>query len=298
MAIYTTLSATDFKQLVKLYNIGEYTEHNGIAEGSRNSTYKVTTSEGDFILTIFERPSEIANLKDILSNLKAVNSQLPEAVSAIANNNSELFSIFNNKHIALFKFVKSTAFVIDEITAEQAGQKLAEFHNLNIQTKLKNVYPTERLISIANELKQKDTSAEIITNNIIEPDKDLPKGLCHLDYFSDNLLYNNNKICGIIDWFMMGEESYLYDFCIGLCAWGFDAEGLLKEERYSAFYKGYTETRKLSNIELKNFKSEFKRAACRFLTTRLQDKLFPQSENTPILPPEKFINILKHIESE
>lgn len=299
MAIYTTYNQQDFEQILSLYNKGEYLSHKGIAEGSRNTTYLLETTTGQFILTVFERQSEIKTLENILSTLHILNSDLPEAVPALFNQEQKLFTIYKDKHLALFPYIMSQPYIINEISAHEAGVKLADLHNLNIQnSKLINAYPVTRLKEIAHNLQNQDKSAQTVLNNIKEPSENLPKGLCHLDYFADNLLYNDSKVVAIIDWFMMAEETYLYDFCIGLCAWGFNNQGQLEKEQFDAFYKAYTKNRPLNFDEETSYKSEFKRAACRFLTTRLQDKHFPQSENAPILPPEKFINILKYIGSE
>ena len=55
MAVYTNLDEDQIKDFLKLYNIGELVSFSGITEGIENSNFHLKTSNGNYVLTIFEK---------------------------------------------------------------------------------------------------------------------------------------------------------------------------------------------------------------------------------------------------
>lgn len=304
MAVFSALAPDDFKQILLGYSIGDFIKAESITEGSRNSTYKIITSQGDFILSIFENHDERALLDQAFSALSILNKEIPEATAPLINRQGKGFSIYNQHFLALFPFVITEKIELTAKTAQKAGAMLAKIHLAATHTNTQapeNIYTLAKLLSLAEEIHQKKPSPEslyLLKNlALCNTLKSLPNGLCHLDYFADNLLFRKGEIAAVIDWSLMGQEDFLYDFCIGLCAWGYNNNGQKINQLYDAFYQGYTNIRPLTQTEVNMFKNEKRRAACRFLTTRLYDKYFPKGQNAPILPPEKFIAILKELEN-
>ncbi|MEM9054096.1 MAG: phosphotransferase, partial [Pseudomonadota bacterium] len=62
MAVYTTVTDDDLNQFLADYDIGEATAFKGIAEGVENSNYYLETTHGRFILTLFEKRADPADL--------------------------------------------------------------------------------------------------------------------------------------------------------------------------------------------------------------------------------------------
>jgi len=54
LAVYTKLHIHQLEELLKLYDIGSLITYNGITEGIENSNFFIETTQGKFILTIFE----------------------------------------------------------------------------------------------------------------------------------------------------------------------------------------------------------------------------------------------------
>ena len=55
MAVYTDVSETDLQLFIADYDIGQLLSYKGIAEGVENSNFLLHTSEGNFILTLYEK---------------------------------------------------------------------------------------------------------------------------------------------------------------------------------------------------------------------------------------------------
>lgn len=55
MAVYTRVDENDLTAFLNTYDIGEATSFSGITEGVENSNYRLITTKGAFILTLYEK---------------------------------------------------------------------------------------------------------------------------------------------------------------------------------------------------------------------------------------------------
>ncbi|MGB7431214.1 MAG: phosphotransferase, partial [Ahrensia sp.] len=55
MAVYTDITEDELRAFVSQYEIGDVLSYKGIAEGVENSNFLLHTSEGQFILTLYEK---------------------------------------------------------------------------------------------------------------------------------------------------------------------------------------------------------------------------------------------------
>ena len=62
MAVYTKISKAEANNFFKKYDIGKIIKFVGIKEGIENTNYKIFTSQDTYILTIFEKRVEEADL--------------------------------------------------------------------------------------------------------------------------------------------------------------------------------------------------------------------------------------------
>ena len=62
MAVYTDVSTEDLNAFLADYELGELLSYKGIAEGVENSNYLLHTDAGYFILTLYEKRVEEADL--------------------------------------------------------------------------------------------------------------------------------------------------------------------------------------------------------------------------------------------
>ena len=62
MAVYTEVSDEALKAFLALYDLGEVVSFKGIAEGVENSNFLLRTTKGQFILTLYEKRVDAADL--------------------------------------------------------------------------------------------------------------------------------------------------------------------------------------------------------------------------------------------
>ena len=55
MAVYTKVSKGEIQSILSKYDLGKLIKYEEIQEGIENSNFKVTTTDGIFILTIYEK---------------------------------------------------------------------------------------------------------------------------------------------------------------------------------------------------------------------------------------------------
>lgn len=105
----------------------------------------------------------------------------------------------------------------------------------------------------------------------------LPSGTIHADLFPDNVLIQNGKITGLIDFYFACTDIFAYDYAVTHAAWCFSADGHTHHTaRAAALAHGYTKARAFSPQEIAALPLLCTGAALRFTLTRAYDWL-----NTP-----------------
>jgi homoserine kinase type II len=102
----------------------------------------------------------------------------------------------------------------------------------------------------------------------------LAKGAIHADYFTDNVLMNDDgQVTGVIDYYYACTDFYAYDLAVSLNAWGFTPGGQPLLEMIRAFADAYNVVRPLSEAEIEVLPLFARGSAVRFTLTRLYDLL-------------------------
>ncbi|EGO96716.1 phosphotransferase, partial [Acidiphilium sp. PM] len=85
MAVYTEVTDDALAAFLEGYDIGRMVAFRGIAEGVENSNYSLRTTEGDFILTLYERrvdPADLPWFLGLMEHLAAKSLPCPLPVRA------------------------------------------------------------------------------------------------------------------------------------------------------------------------------------------------------------------------
>jgi homoserine kinase type II len=287
MAVYTEVTDEALTEFLALYDIGTLLAFRGIAEGVENSNYALKTTQGDFILTLYEKrvnPEDLPWFLGLMEHLAAHGLSCPLPVRAKDGHNLNPLA---GKIAAITTFLAGVwprRVLIEH--CEPLGAAMAKLHLAGqgfTRTRKNGLGPDswgpllakcEGADGVLQGLNAELTTwLERITGAW---PKDLPVGHIHADLFPDNVFFLNGEISGLIDFYFACTDIYAYDVAICLNAWCFERDFSFNITKSRALLRGYMEHRALSAAEQAALPVLAQGAAMRFLLTRLYDWL-----NTP-----------------
>jgi homoserine kinase type II len=129
----------------------------------------------------------------------------------------------------------------------------------------------------------------------------LPSGVIHADFFPDNVLFVQEKVGGIIDFYFACNDFYAYDLAVMLNSWCFEIDGSFNITKGQSVINAYKAARPLSDAEIEALPIFMRGSALRFLLTRTYDWLNPDP-NALVRPKDpreyskklRFHNKVKH----
>ncbi len=288
MAVYTEVTDEELATFLGDYDLGEMLAFRGIAEGVENSNYTLKTTTGDYILTLYEKrvnPAELPWFLGLMEHLSQHGLSCPLPVRARDGN--ALRDLAGRK-AAITTFLPGlwTRRVRIEHCAT-LGAALAKFHLAGADyapTRKNALGPDgwmplfDRARARADEVQpglahEVDTALSEVIGNW---PRDLPVGHIHADLFPDNVFFLHDDVSGIIDFYFAATDTLAYDIAICLNAWCFEADFSFNITKARALLNAYRAVRPLSDAELNALPILARGASLRFLLTRLFDWL-----NTP-----------------
>lgn len=307
MSVYTSVDADQITALLGQYPLGSLKDFRGIEAGIENTNYFISTNKADYVLTIFEHAS-IDDLQfdlQLMEHLAKADIPCPQPLHRI---DGELLSIIANKPAALVSRLsgKSPETISPRQCAE-VGYWLAHLHiagqgfsltrkttrDLNwaatILTALQTHIRTDQYDLLMAELSYQRTVTRA----------HLPQGIIHSDLFNDNVLFDGEKLTGLLDLYDTCTDTLLYDIAITANAWCSQPSGAFNHEKLSALIRAYSNIRPLTDAERSSWPSLTRAAALRFWLSRLHRREFqPTAELTQIKLPEVYENILQQRQNE
>ena len=101
---------------------------------------------------------------------------------------------------------------------------------------------------------------------------DLPEGTIHADLFPDNVLFVENRVTGLIDFYFACTGAFAFDVAVLHAAWSFAlADNAFRPAIGSALIAGYESRRSLSEAEHAALPVLAQAACLRFVATRVED---------------------------
>ncbi len=287
MAVYTEVTDEALSEFLARYEIGPLVSYRGIAEGVENSNYALRTGQGDFILTLYEKRVNTADLPwflGLMEHLAANGLSCPLPVRARDGRNLNPLA---GKIAAITTFLPGVwpRRVLQE-HCEPLGAALARLHLAGegfMPARRNDLGP-----QAWGSLLGKCTGADAVQPGLGQEltgwlerivsawPRDLPAGHIHADLFPDNVFFLDGAISGLIDFYFACTDLYAYDLAICLNAWCFERDFSFNITKSRALLRGYTGQRALLPAECRALPVLAQGAAMRFLLTRLYDWL-----NTP-----------------
>ena len=304
MSVYTQLTDDQFADFCHRFGVS-FARAIPITQGIKNSNWFIQTTDDvdgahSYVFTLFEErpPEDIEKMAIILNQL---DGKLPVAAPLSlldlgADSAEKCYVIhYDNKAITLVPCLagshpqQTTQAMCHEIGAALAmlhetlqALQPAEEYGVPLYP-WSEVRDRERQFMPADEAK---LMSDIWQSYTDLPLATLPKGLCHLDMFADNTLWdlslNNSqkgeaRLTGLLDFTEVSVEHYVMDIAITIndfcTTWGMAEQGEsvnFDRSKMAAFLQGYESKRMLGEDEKRALPVMLAKAAVIFWLLRLQ----------------------------
>ena len=306
MAVFTKLEKKEIEDFLKNFSIGDLISFEGIVKGTENSNFKIITSKNKYILTILEKRVEEEDLPFFMSPQNELVEHGFNCPKPIKNNNNLIINKLKNKNAVIISFLdgENLSTIMPEHCYE-LGSKIAEFTNITKKLKLlrANSLNYESWVKIFESFKIiNDNSYEeyfaVLNEELIflknNWPNNLPTAIIHADLFVDNVLFKNNKISGIIDFYFSCNDFIAYELALTANDWCFNKDGIFNLNNFNSLIMGYNNISSLNYEEKASMNVLFRGAAVRILVTRLYDKIFHPNEGlNELKDPEEYLKILR-----
>ena len=304
MSVFTPVSESQLAVWLKNYSVGTLGALEPIASGIENTNYFVTTSQGRYVLTLFERlpAAELPFYLELMAHLARHGIPCPAPIADLAN---RFLGSLNGKPAALVTRLAGASF--DNPGAadcSELGALLARMHlaGRSYGGYLENPRGPKWWRGAAREVQPfLDSSRAALLEAELRFQSqhrfaDLPRGAVHADLFRDNALFDGGRITGVIDFYFAGVDCFVYDLAVCANDWFLVDPGRdrrLEEARTLALLGAYCELRPLQREERDAWPVMLRAAALRFWLSRLLDKHLPRTgELVKVHDPEHFRDIL------
>ncbi len=285
LAVYTTITDRDVSTLLLDYDIGELESLKGIAEGVQNSNYFLSTSKGQYILTLYEQMVEEADLPFYVGLMEHLHDNGINCPQPMKMKNGKALSTLCGRPAAIVSFLKGVS--VSEPSQQQCKQLGIMLAQMHLATEHFPMY-LENALSQSNwrafyqrsngrdkEIDEKLPAVMRAELNFLDDNwpRNLPSGVIHADLFPDNVFFLGEKLSGFIDFYFAANDLLAFDLAICINAWCFSNEGRFDLRKSHALLKGYQSVRALEKEECVALPVLCRGASIRFLVTRIYDWL-------------------------
>lgn len=308
MAVFTEVSEQAARALLRLVPLGELTGLRGIEGGIENTNYFLSTDQGEWVLTLFERLSaeQLPFYLYLMKHLAHKGIPVPDP-QADEKSGDILHKVCGKPAAIVQKLRGQSQLQPAPVHCAAVGDMLAKMHlagqdydreqpNLRGLPWWNATVPTvlPHLEQDAADLLQ----AELAFQNHIAASsayQALPRGPVHADLFRDNVMFDGEALTGFFDFYFAGCDTFLFDLCVCLNDWCIDhATGAHDAAKAQAMIDAYQAVRPLEAAERQLFNAMLRAGALRFWISRLWDYYLPR-EAAMLVPhdPTHFERVLR-----
>ena len=306
MAVYTDISEEELSVYLKDYEIGGALSYKGIAEGSENSNFLLHTSGGVYILTLYEKRVDRAELPFFLGLMQHLAQKGISCPLPVMRRDGALIGELAGRPAAIITFLEGVWMRRPTAThCREVGRALAEMHvaGADFPMHRKNRLSVDGWKELWDKARPMADTYE--PGLVAEIDAefaafergwptDLPTGVIHADLFPDNVFFLGNSLSGLIDFYFACNDLFAYDLATCLNAWCFEKDHSFNQTKARALLSGYQSVRPLEEAERLALPLLARGSALRFMLTRLYDWLtIPDGALVQKRDPMEFIRRLR-----
>jgi homoserine kinase type II len=296
MAVFTEVSESKAQELLTQLQLGDLLELQGIQGGIENTNYFLTSSVGNYVLTLFERLThqQLPFYLHLMKHLAHHGIPVPDPV---ANLDGDILLTVEGKPAAVVNRLlgsselRPTSKHCQAVAGMLARMHLAGKDYNRHQPNLRGLAWWNETIPVVlpflNESQISLIRSELAFQNHIAKSAAyaaLPRGPVHADLFRDNVMFevvdNNLLLTGFFDFYFAGVDTWLFDLAVCLNDWCIDLDtGEMHIEKTAAFLAAYQAVRPLIGAERLLLNPMLRAGALRFWTSRLWDLHLPREAN-------------------
>ena len=303
MSVFTPVSDAQARALLEHYALGELDRLEGIAQGVENTNYFLTTTTGEYVLTLFEHipRSDLPFYVGLMDHLSHRGVICPQPMR---RESGEMLAELNGKPACIVTRLPGAPHPNpDPDDCRAVGEILARLHvaAVDYDAALENWRGRAWRERFAHAVAKHLSPAE---NELIEAenqyqamhdDTELPQGVIHGDLFHDNVLWDEEGRGGVIDFYFACDDVLLYDVAIAVNDWCVRPDATLDPQRVEALLEGYGRERPLEPLERTAWPAMLRRAALRTWLGRLGYNYFPRESHMTIAKDHAFSRgLLEH----
>jgi homoserine kinase type II len=283
MAVYTAIDDAALGAFLAAYDIGSAVSLQGITEGVENSNYLLVTERGRFILTLYERRVDPADLPFFLGLMDHLAAEGVPCPTPVHGRDGAALRSLCGRPAAVVSFLDGISpRRVQAIHCAAVGRALAQLHlaGAGFAMVRPNALSVPGWRSLFEGCRagadhvlhglEDEIERELAAIERAWP-ADLPRGVIHADLFPDNVFFQGDRLTGIIDFYFACVDIVAYDLAICLNAWCFEPDGAFNITKARQMLAAYRAVRAFTPRELDALPLLARGAALRFLLTRLFD---------------------------
>ncbi|MCG6859571.1 MAG: homoserine kinase [Salaquimonas sp.] len=308
MAVYTDIRDDQLEAWLDRYDLGGLHAFKGIAEGVENSNFLLTTDNGSFILTLYEKRVDPADLPFFLGLMEHLAARGINCPRPVRMRSGAFLGSLAGRPAAVVTYLDGVSVRRPSPAhCRQVGDALAAMHLAGEDFTLArtNALSLQGWRPLFEKSGTRADEIEIGLADLITDELDhletcwpsgLPAGVIHADLFRDNVFFLKDELSGIFDFYFACNDLFAYDVAICMNAWCFEPDWSFNVTKARALLEGYSARRPLSAEEFNALPVLCRGSALRFLLTRLYDWLNvpPGALVTPHDPREYLAKLRFH----
>ncbi|MFZ5467641.1 MAG: homoserine kinase [Pseudomonadota bacterium] len=301
MSVYTRVDRPALETFLDDFDAGTLVEYSGISAGIENTNYFVTTTNGRFVLTLFEQLSrdELPFFLGLMAHL--AEHGVPTAHPQADRHGRYLGELCGKPAALVQRLTGGSVEHPDTAQCAAIGAALAHLHLAGQSFPLERANPRgphwwrEAVARVHDRLGPDEAERldDEIAFQFAHRHDALPRGVIHADLFRDNALFEGERLTGIIDLYYACTDALLYDVAVTVNDWCVNDARELDPGRTRALLEAYAGVRPFTPAEHASWPAMLRAAALRFWLSRLVDLHFPrEGELTHTKDPDAFGRLL------
>ena len=308
MAVFTEVSEKDARDLLRRMSLGSLTGLRGIQGGIENTNYFLSTDQGEYVLTLFERltAEQLPFYLYLMKHLAQAGIPVPDP-QAETRSGDILLKLCGKPAAVVNRLAGKSELAPQAAHCAAVGHMLAHMHIAGQgyerqQPNLRGLPWWNETVPVVLPHLGEEAAAmlrsELAFQNHVAASSAyaaLPRGPVHADLFRDNVMFEGEKLTGFFDFYFAGVDTWLFDLAVCLNDWCIDhATGTHNAERAQAMLAAYQKVRPLTPAERELLNAQLRAGALRFWISRLWDFYLPR-EAAMLTPhdPTHFERVLR-----